>query len=93
VIQESKQETKAIEEDKEKHTASTNPGIDYSTTFRNVEEEGDLIPSGQVERPETFTRIIDVLLQNRQQQCWPQIPVFEYYSRIFVTNILIGQKS
>jgi hypothetical protein len=32
-----------------------------------VEEESHLIPPGEGERPETFTRIIDVLLQNRQQ--------------------------
>jgi len=67
MIQESKEKAKAIEDDKDKHNASTDPGVDYSTTFRDSEKESDLIPSGQGERLETFPRIPELMLQNRHQ--------------------------
>jgi hypothetical protein len=68
MIRESKEKAKAIEDDKDKHTASIDSRVEsYSTTFRDAEKDGDWIPLGQGEHPETFTRILEVLLQNRQQ--------------------------
>jgi hypothetical protein len=65
MIRGSEGKVKAIEDDKDKHAASTGPGVDYSTTFGNVGKEGDLIPPGQGECLETFPNILEVLLQNR----------------------------
>jgi hypothetical protein len=41
MIRESKEKEKAIEDDKDKHTAGIDPRVDYSTTFRDAEKEGD----------------------------------------------------